>query len=74
MKKIIVAAFFALSLAVSGQAVIPSSICHAEVHYADGDANYPIWAAGSHYGSTYDLSSCFVYHEDDDYVIIKPEA
>lgn len=43
MKKNIVAAFFALSLAVSGQAVIPSSVCHAEVHYADGDANYPIW-------------------------------
>lgn len=71
MKKTLAAVLVALSLAVGGQAMVPSSVCYAEVHYANGDANYPIWAAGSHYGGTYDLSSCFVFDEDSNYVVVK---
>ena len=72
MKRIFAAILVALFLAIGGQVGMPSSnVCYAEVYYVNDDENYPIWAAGSRYVSTYDLSSCFVYHEDNDYVIVK---
>ncbi len=71
MKNVLAYIIIAFALVISGSAVIPSNVCYAEVHYANDDSNYPIWAAGSHYGRTYDLSSCFIYDEDDNYVIVK---